>query len=153
MGHVRHQTFYYYFILFSCLFLLLVWCVSPKKRGNNKNKLEYDAAIFSGRFWEDAGDCVYVCVSLECVTVLGSVQASTQPDGDAGFTLSMTVSSMQQRMRCAKQMDNICSVILKPASGFFFLSDSLFISFSLALFSPWMKSELSSFLAARPRSW
>ncbi len=93
--------------------------------------------------------CVCVCVSLECVTVLSSVQASTQPDGDAGFTLSMTVSSMQQRMRCAKQMDNICSVILKPASGFF----CLFISFSLALFSPWMKSELSSFLAARPRSW
>lgn len=118
-------------------------------RGNNKKKLECDwnAAIYSafGRFWEDVGDCAYVCVSLECVTVLGSVQASTQPDGDAGFTLSMTVSSMQQRMRCAKQMDNICSVILKPASGFFFLSDSLFIFFSLALFSPWMKSELSSF--------
>lgn len=77
-----------------------------------------------------------VCVTLEFVTVLGSVQASTQPDGDAGFTLSMTVSSMQQRMRCAKQMDNICSVILKPASGFFSLFDSLFISFSLALFLP-----------------
>lgn len=87
-----------------------------------------------------------VCVSLECVTVLSSVQASTQPDGDAGFTLSMTVSSMQQRMRCAKQMDNICSVILKPASGFF----SLFISFSLALFHPEWRANFHLFWQPGP---
>lgn len=100
-----------------------------KPHQKEKRRLAYN--------WRDsekmlATVCVCVCVSLECVTVLSSVQAITQPDGDAGFTLSMTVSSMQQRMRCAKQMDNICSVILKTCIWIFF---SLYLFLTRILFT------------------